>query len=235
MKIRLSSYLTSLESHPRAYLVSGGQDPGPEVLGQALEIFPQANLIAADRGALYCLQAGYLPDLVLGDMDSLPPEARDRLAQAGVPGEVFPTDKDDTDTGLALDFLIRQGAQEIILLAGMGSRWDHSLTNVFLSAQAKARGVDLVFWDGDNRMRLVQEGAWEVEEAEGFHLSLVPLSSQGIDLSLEGFAYPLDHAHIPFGQSLLVSNIWVHNPGLVYLHKGQALLCIARDQERTSL
>lgn len=231
MTLRFSPWLTSRASRQRAFLISGGQDPGPAFIQSALAHFPQAPVLAADRGAQFCLKAGRPPDMVLGDMDSISAHARASLKKAQVPQETFAVKKDDTDTALALDLLMRQGVQEIIVLAGLGSRWDHSLANLALASDAYRQGVDLVFWDADNRARLIGPGDYDLEAAPAFYFSLIPWSSQDLTLSLTGFEYPLDQAHVPQGPSLLVSNRWTDPVGKIHLQQGQALICVSRDKE----
>ncbi|HNU74801.1 MAG TPA: thiamine diphosphokinase, partial [Deltaproteobacteria bacterium] len=56
-------------------------------------------IIAADRGAQYCLDAGVKPDLVVGDMDSISPDAFEEVKRSGIPLEKYSSEKDETDTG----------------------------------------------------------------------------------------------------------------------------------------
>ena len=75
--------------------IFGAMDPG----GFNLEKKPGDLLIAADGGYAYLEKAGFIPDLAIGDFDSLgaPPEAEHVIC--------FPPEKDYTD----LDLAIREG------------------------------------------------------------------------------------------------------------------------------
>src|SRR5215218_7958057 len=59
-------------------------------------------VIAADGGAQPLLRGGRLPDLVIGDMDSLGADALETLAARGVQLRRYPRAKDETDLELAL-------------------------------------------------------------------------------------------------------------------------------------
>ncbi len=55
----------------------GGGELETKTLLQALQLAPR--LVAADGGATAALDAGHIPEAVIGDMDSLRPEDRARL------------------------------------------------------------------------------------------------------------------------------------------------------------
>lgn len=108
----------------KALIFTGGEGPAPEF---ARRLADAADfVIAADSGLVAALAAGILPDLAVGDFDSLP----DRGALAAMPpGTVFeyPTDKDDTDTELAIRIAAERGADWIGIAGGGGGRLDHLL------------------------------------------------------------------------------------------------------------
>ena len=59
-------------------------------------------VIAADGGSRHLWRLGHLPDLVIGDMDSLPHTVRSWLVEADVPLVKHAQEKDETDLELAL-------------------------------------------------------------------------------------------------------------------------------------
>jgi thiamine pyrophosphokinase len=111
-------------------IVSGGDAPAPDFLKGRAE--KAGKVIAADRGAEYCLAAGIRPDLVVGDMDSVSPSVLRELSEAGTTLKRHAPEKDETDTRLALDEALAMGGRSIEILAGTGSRIDHSLANIHL-------------------------------------------------------------------------------------------------------
>ena len=80
--------------------IAHGVPPGSEPL-----------VIAADGGAAKALAAGLRPTLVLGDGDSLAPVVRDELERAGVPVELVPPEKDESDTELCIAAALARGAR----------------------------------------------------------------------------------------------------------------------------
>ena len=86
---------------------------------------PGDYIIAADGGWQYCKQEGIVPDLLLGDFDSL----------AVVPDFAHihrvPVEKDDSDMMLAIKDGLSHGQIEFHLYGGMGGvRSDHTLANI---------------------------------------------------------------------------------------------------------
>jgi thiamine pyrophosphokinase len=108
----------------KALIFTGGEGPAPtfaRALADASDL-----VIAADSGLTAALAAGVLPDLAVGDFDSL----ADRGALKALPeGAVleYPTDKDDTDTELAIRIAAERGADWIAVAGGGGGRMDHLL------------------------------------------------------------------------------------------------------------
>lgn len=74
--------------------------------------------IAADGGWLACRKTEVIPDLLLGDFDSL-------SAQPDFPNILrVPVEKDDTDTMLAVKTGLERGETEFHIYGGMGGRPD---------------------------------------------------------------------------------------------------------------
>jgi len=117
----MSNRPTPPDAH-RALLVIGGAGPAPGVLAAMAR--EAQRIVAADSGLDLCLTAGIVPDLVVGDMDSL---SDPRLLDAYPPERVlrFPTDKDETDTEIGMRLLRERGYQSISIAGGGGGRLDH--------------------------------------------------------------------------------------------------------------
>jgi thiamine pyrophosphokinase len=98
-------------------LVGGGPLSDAD-LSTALMLAP--SLVAADGGADRCLRAGLRPLAVIGDMDSLSPEAARLLADRLHPV----AEQDSTDFDKALS---RIDAPLVLALGFVGGRLDHEL------------------------------------------------------------------------------------------------------------
>ena len=80
-------------------------------------------VIAADGGLRHTEQCGVQPTLILGDFDSLG-YTPDRA-------EVFPVEKDDTDSMLAIKEGLGRGFRRFVLYGALdGARLDHTVANL---------------------------------------------------------------------------------------------------------
>jgi thiamine pyrophosphokinase len=165
----------------RALLVCAAPAPGIATLLPGLAA--EADLVVAvDGGGSVCLEAGVVPDVAVGDFDSLPAEDLDRLEQLGVSVIEFPADKDASDLELGVTEVRRRGANSVVITAASTGRLDHTLAALAVLSSA----VDL-------RPHLVEP------ELDVWVLS--PMGRSSITLSGAGATVSL----LPFGASATVS------------------------------
>ena len=117
---------------PTCYIVGAG-----DFTPRGFAPVPGDLVLAADGGyrALYSL--GYMPDLLLGDFDSL----GDLPLPPDLPVLRFPARKDDTDTGLALRHGLDRGFRDFALYGCAGGRVDHLLANLQSMARVSRLGA----------------------------------------------------------------------------------------------
>lgn len=220
-----------LDKHARhAILITGGTAPDPALLKDLRAQFPTVPCLCADAGADLCRAAGVLPDALIGDMDSLSPETRAWLDEAGVPEVVYPAEKDDSDTALAVQQLFADGAEELIVIGALGGRMDHELANMMLMVGAGRQGKSIVYWDDINRMRYVGPGEHQLDHTSGY-IGIVPFSDDGMCLSIDGLYYPLDNFSVPFGETRLISNVFTDAPmATIRIARGDGVLVLCHDR-----
>jgi len=85
---------------------------------------PEDTVIAADGGWRICREEGIVPDLLLGDFDSL-----HTVPDFGHIRRV-PVEKDDTDMMLAIKEGLARGETDFRLYGGVGGRTDHTIANL---------------------------------------------------------------------------------------------------------
>ena len=85
-------------------------------------VTPEDYIIAADGGLRHTQALGLTPQEILGDFDSL-----GYIPQGAT---VYPVEKDDTDTMLAIKRGLALGYRRFLLYGGMGGRrLDHTMAN----------------------------------------------------------------------------------------------------------
>ncbi|MDR2542869.1 MAG: thiamine diphosphokinase [Treponema sp.] len=111
-------------------IFTGGDGPPPQVARKLIkETSMDTIIIAADSGFLAADRAGFKPDWVIGDMDSLEEQAPDMAKRLDSwPKERIIRhvhDKDNTDSELAFSHAIEQNCDYIWIIGGGGGRIDH--------------------------------------------------------------------------------------------------------------
>src|SRR6476660_4730011 len=136
-----------------------------------------ALVIAADGGARNADRLSLHIDRWVGDGDSLGDEGVAELIARGIPVLRVPTDKDESDTELAVTEAAGLGATEIVVLGALGgNRVDHALANVTLLAHPLLVGLDVRLLAPDARVRLVVGPAsMDVGGRIGDLVTLLPL------------------------------------------------------------
>lgn len=191
-------------------------------------------LIAADGGARHALTLGLCPAIVIGDLDSITEEDRQRVADAGAQIEQHPRDKDRTDLELALRHALEEGCDAMLIIAATGTRMDQSLASLSLLADPAIAGLDVRLEDGVEEMLLVQ-GQAEASESRGAQIhgrpgevvSLIPWGAPAHGVVTQGLRWTLSGDTLWPNQTRGISNEMLAEKASVRLTSG-ALLCVHR-------
>lgn len=164
---------------------------------------PGDLVIAADAGYRICLREGIVPDLLLGDFDSM-----EAPADLGNCVRRLPVEKDDTDTLAALKAGLEQGRDAFYLYGGTGGqRLDHTLANLQSLLYLRRRGARGWMYDNDSIWTVIENEALTVERTVEWGLfSAFCLGDRAEGVDEEGFQYPLRDAVLTPEFPLGVSN-----------------------------
>jgi thiamine pyrophosphokinase len=200
-----------------ALILADGDGPTRDELDRAWPGWDAAVglVIAADGGARLADSLGVRIDRWVGDGDSLGEAALAELEAAGVPVERAPPDKDESDTELAVAAALRDGADGIVIVGGLGGRRiDHAIANIGLLAMPGLAGRDAVVLDGRSRLSLIRApgpgGAAVTRRLPGRIgdiVSLLPLGPDVEGVTTHGLAYPLADEPLPPGGARGLSNV----------------------------
>jgi thiamine pyrophosphokinase len=182
-------------------------------------------VVAADGGAATLERIGRRPDRLVGDLDSVDAPLVARLAEAGVPIDRHPPDKDATDTELALGDAVASGATEIVLLGALGGdRLDHELANLLLLADPETARLPVRIVRGPTAVRVLHSGTLALEGRVGDLVSLLPIGSDAAGVTTDGLRWALDGATLHLGRSRGISNQIVAVPASVEVRDGPLLV-----------
>lgn len=214
----------------RTVIVAGGKRE-PEVVRGQIEEKKADLLIAADAGMEVFYQLGITPDVIVGDFDSVKPEiaAYFKKNQNIHFQELNPV-KDDTDTESAIRLALSMGATEITLLGATGTRMDHVLGNIELLHIGLETGVPITMVDATNRIRMIDKSIrLSKKEQYGIYVSFIPYTKEGVEITLRGFKYPLEHYLLTGGTSLCISNEITADAAEVIFDRGVLLMLESKD------
>ncbi|MBE6656964.1 MAG: thiamine diphosphokinase [Ruminococcaceae bacterium] len=173
------------------------------------EIAPGGDdlVIAADGGYRYLQAAGVRCDLLMGDLDSLPPDT-----VIGTETRRYNPIKDDTDTMLAVRHGLSLGYRKFLLFGMFGGRFDHTvgtLQTVAFLAEAGAAGYAFEqTQDGRcaSYITAVKDGTLTFSDRARGYLSLAAWGGDAHGVTLEHLKYPLCEQTLQPHVALGISN-----------------------------
>lgn len=149
-------------------------------------------VVAVDAGAEALSRAGLVPDILIGDMDSISPATRETLEVRGVEVVLLDAIKDETDTEAALRLTVERGADAITVYGALGGpRLDHLAGNLLLLASPWLAGIGVRMVD-DQHEALVVGGDVVFAGRRGDTVSLLPLTPEVSSVRTMGLLYPLN-------------------------------------------
>jgi thiamine pyrophosphokinase len=185
-------------------------------------------VIAADGGAHAAEAAGWLPDLVVGDADSLSDADVERYRALGVDVDLHPPEKDESDAELALVAALAHDAEIRLTGALGGPRVEHGIANLLLLADSRLDGRDVAIESGDSTIRRIGThhgpGSLEIRGTAGDFVSLLPLDAEVVGISTDGLRYPLIDETLTLGPTRGLSNELLGERGAVRIGRGRLLV-----------
>ncbi len=202
----------------RAWIISAGSFERSGFY-RSLVIKEDDMVICADGGYDYAVAMGITPTVVLGDLDSI----RKPIKDSRIPVIKFPTDKDKTDSHLAVDYALENKCDEIILLAATGGRIDHSLANIMLLGYIRDHGAEGLILTEKSRIALIT-GQTTIKRGMGDNISFVPITPFVEGVTTEGLLYNLNNKTVKQGDTLTISNEFRSHEAKVKLTRGRLLV-----------
>lgn len=210
----------------KALIIASGKLKDYDLLSRLVQ--ENDFILCADGGINHLMQINAIPDLLVGDLDSVSQAGLEYIKKNNILVEKFPVMKDETDTDLAVNYLIKKSYKEITIIGGIGSRIDHTIGNVFLLRKLNKDGIKGCIINENNIIHLVEKEIKLLKKVK-YYTSVIPISLNGIEVTTSGFLYPLFKEHIDFGSTRGISNEINQELGIITIHKGEALVIESRD------
>lgn len=181
----------------KAYALLGGPtDLWPRNTKELLKNAQDDLIIGVDRGALFLEEMGVLPDLAMGDFDSL---QKNDLAwiENSVPDMRYSNPiKDRTDSELMIRTAFEDyHVDELTIFGATGGRLDHFLVNLFMmlnpAVRPYAEKVTLI--DKQNLIRFFNAGKHVINKEQDYPYIGFAGLSEVQDFSIRSARYELHH------------------------------------------
>ncbi len=206
----------------RAFIYTGGKIHADHITER-----PKAEdiRIAADAGYHNAQALGERVDVLIGDFDSIGTVPRDE----GMEIKQVPAEKDLTDTQIALEIALGKGAEQVIIIGGLGGRLDHTLSNLAILEDMQARHIYGYITDGQNRAHFIRSTSTLIARSGFKYLSLIAADEVAKGVTIKGCKYPLTKETLRRRVQFAVSNEITGNVAYIEVKKGGLYIIESRD------
>ncbi|MBE6820572.1 MAG: thiamine diphosphokinase [Ruminococcaceae bacterium] len=175
-------------------------------------------IIAADGGYSHLKEYDVIPDIVIGDFDSL----------GYIPDDLsvikLPAVKDVTDMYAAAEIGLEKGFKEFLIYGACGGRLDHTISNIQLAVSLTEKGNKCVIIDGNTKITAVCNGKIEFDETEMGYISVFAHSDNCTGVTIKGLRYTVENATLTNSFPLGVSNEFIGSKASVTVENGTIVI-----------
>lgn len=164
-------------------------------------------IIAVDGGVKHILKFGPLPDLYIGDNDSISDFTFDYLIKHDVDNLKYPTMKDKTDFELAMDYVVENiNAKVIDIYCAVGGRQDHCMT-ILNNILAYTKDYKITVYGQNQIIKVLEESDTIRIKAmkDVKYFSMIPIDDE-FTVSIDSAIWQLENKTVKRTSSLLMSN-----------------------------
>ncbi len=185
-------------------------------------------IIAADSGAETALKFSVIPSVVIGDMDSLDSNTQKSLRAKGSKFIVYDEEKDASDTELAIEYALENGAREITILGGIeGDRIDHIVANIGLLRKLP---LPVRFVNGSTIVWAATGPTTEqLSGRKNDIVSLLPLTDKVTDVTTHGLYYHIEGETLYAWKSYGIHDVLINTQATVEFATGTLLFVHIAD------
>lgn len=186
-------------------------------------------IICADSAYLKAKKENIIPHVVIGDFDHEPQEESQGNFQKLLR---FSSIKDDTDTMLCIKYALHHGADEIVIVGGIGGRLDHTFANLQTLAFIHSHGAQGKIFDGDHEIFLTSS-CLTLQKGKYDYASVFAYDPVCKDISLKGFKYEGEHLELQSNFPLGVSNEITAEQAEIHVGEGRLLVILAKQEKNS--
>ncbi len=180
-------------------------------------------IIAANGGSKHARNFGLIPDVIIGDLDSISKKDYLFFLNNGSVFKKYDPMKDKTDIQLAIEYAMESEFKEILLLCVFGNRLDHMLANIFLLMKIVEAGISVKIVDEFQEIILISKSG-RIEGNIGDVVSLIPLTPTVSGLKLSGLKFVPKNGRLKMTETLGISNVLTKKSAVITINNGKLLI-----------
>jgi thiamine pyrophosphokinase len=183
-------------------------------------------IIAADGGTRHALALGLMPNVIVGDLDSLPSD----FEPSTFNGEIvlYPKDKNETDLELAIQHALTLKPEQIIILAALGGRLDQTLGNIALISNLQPSTCNLQLNDGLEEVFFCRDHV-EINGNRGDTVSLISWQGEVAGIVTTGLKWRLQNETLYPNKTRGISNELIDDSASIQINSGLLLIVHRRS------
>lgn len=188
-------------------------------------------VIAADGGFSYCELLGVIPDLIIGDLDSVGEQDAEKIAalyqREPEKFVLLPQEKDETDMLAAIHEGMQHGYRDFRIYGGQGGRLEHTIANIQCLKFLKENGCTGYLCDGTGMILLVKDESVSFRRENEGYLSVFCMGDKAEGVTIRGMKYELENAELTNSFPVGISNEFIGEAAQIEVRKGTLLLILA--------
>ncbi len=194
------------------------------------DLFADKNLdeytkICADSGYNFACEVGVKTDIIVGDFDSLGYVPSDLL---GVEIIKYNSEKDDTDTLLAVKIALEKGFDYIEIYGALGGRFDHTFANIQTLKYIKDKNCEGVIVSENEEIRMIKNEKITIKKREKYALSVFSYSLISDGVCINGVKYPMLNGTLKSSFPLGISNEIINDFATISVESGTLIVVQAK-------
>ena len=196
------------------YIISAGDADKIEIIKNKNDL-----IIACDGGLEHCRNNNILPDMVIGDFDSLGyiPDNENTL--------VLPIEKDDTDTAFAVKYAMKKEYKKIIIYGGTGGkRADHTYANITLLAYVSKKGGQAYLDCGNYSITAITDSQIIFNKDMNGDVSVFSFNERSTGVYEKGLKYSLVNSILENCNPIGVSNSFTGQESVIAVKSGTLII-----------
>lgn len=188
--------------------------------------------IGVDRGTLYLLDEGIMPKEAVGDFDSVSEAEYAYIKSSIRKVDQYRSEKNETDTELAIERALSYNPEQIILTGVTGGRLDHmaSALHLLYRLQMANPSIRMSIQNKTNHLEMLSPRSHRIQLQPHLpYISFFPFQGVVKGLTLKGFKYETTDESLEIGMTRFTSNELLSSICTISFYEGICLMVRSSD------